>query len=149
MQKEALITIRGGQLSDGTKDSLELMTDGFFEKLNDGYRITYNESEMTGMLGVVTEIQTDGKYVIMNRKGDFTSQMIFESGTRHLCRYNTPAGYMNMAVTTSEIKNTMTPKGGSIQLNYTLEIDNKYVSSNNFYIKVKEKVNGNACKQDQ
>ncbi len=138
MNKNAIITIMGGQKGKDIDDSIEFMTDGIFEKKNGGYRITYNESTMTGMDGSITEILADDRFVIMKRGGPFSGSMIFESGTRHLCRYKTPAGYMDMSVSTSEIKNRMTDKGGTIKLRYLLEIGGELISENDFNIKVKE-----------
>lgn len=137
MIKQARFTIRGKQRLENDDDAVELMTSGEFEHLPDRCRIIYKESELTGMDGVRTEIELFGtEKVVLRRAGTFVSEMIFERGARHICHYDTPAGAMQLTVSTQNIHNKVTASGGFLNLSYTLEVNQQLLSENEFSLTV-------------
>ena len=73
--------IRGEQYYDDVDpDGVELMTEGTMEVTGDGLRLTYEESELTGMEGTTTTFEVRGPQVILTRAGGVNSQMVFEAG---------------------------------------------------------------------
>ena len=60
-ENNAVISIRGRQYYDeDTSDSIELTTDGSFEKQGDAYLISYDETAVTGLDGTRTTILVGG-----------------------------------------------------------------------------------------
>ena len=65
-----MISVRGEQYYDGVDpDSTELMTEGPLEQTADGLRISYQETELTGMEGTCTTFEIGPSRVILRRSG--------------------------------------------------------------------------------
>ena len=76
-----MISVRGEQYYDGADpDSTELMTEGTLEQTADGLRISYQESELTGMEGTCTTFEIGPSRVILRRSGSVNSQMSLKRG---------------------------------------------------------------------
>ncbi len=134
----AKISIKGRQFygTDGD-DSIELITDGNFEAAEGGYKISYDETEMTGMEGVRTTISvTKDNMVTLERSGLMASTMVFEQGKRSQCHYSVGAEHIMMTVDSSKVVNKLGIKGGSLFVDYSLEVMGEHMSDNNFFIKV-------------
>ena len=99
MEKNVMISVRGEQYFDGVDpDETVLLTEGSLEETEDGWRITYEESELTGMTGTVTTFDIVGEKVILSRRGTVNSQMVFEEGQQHVSLYETPYGTMTIDI---------------------------------------------------
>ncbi len=139
MEKEVLISIKGLQRYDGAPpDLIALVTEGRLTRTGQGYLLSYQESELTGLEGTLTTIQVEGEQVILMRAGQFNSQMIFQEGRRHLSMYNTPYGAMSIGVNTQHLSAQLNDKGGDIQIDYAVEVDHAVTGRNTFQISVKE-----------
>lgn len=139
MRKPVLITVTGTQLNEyGDVDSQEFITTGTFHNKNGVYYIMYSESEITGMEGTATSIKAEPGRVTLNRMGTSQHKQVFETGFRHRVNYITPFGTMYMAVTSSLVDVNLTDSGGSIDLEYVLEVDNQKVSENRLALTVRE-----------
>ena len=117
---------------------MELVTEGKLSRVGDSYTITYEESEMTGMEGAVTTILVEGERVTMMRLGQFSTQMVFQEGRRHLSMYTTPYGTMQVGVNTRHLLAEIDDRGGDIEVDYAIEVDHAMAGRNVFKINVKE-----------
>lgn len=77
--------------------------------------------------------------VTITRKGAMSSQLMLEKGKRHQCLYQTPAGDLMIGVFTKTMNNSLSKKGGTLEVSYTLDFNNDLVSENKFKITVEEK----------
>lgn len=77
------ISIKGVQKADGESNALELNTIGKFEKIPGGYKLTYEESETTGMEGVTTTLLVKPSTVTLERQGTMNSLFVLEQGRTH------------------------------------------------------------------
>ena len=117
MEKAVVISVRGMQkFEQMAPDVMELVTDGTLTRVGDTYTITYEESEVTGMEGAVTTIMVEGEQVTMMRLGEFSTQMVFQEGRRHLSMYSTPYGTMEIAVNTRHLLAEVDDRGGEIEV---------------------------------
>ena len=141
MEKDVIISIKGTQaVDDAPPEVIELVTEGQLRgSEREGYTLSYQESELTGLEGTLTTIQVDGKQVTLMRVGEFTSQMVFQEGRRHLSMYNTPYGAMAIGVNTRHLLADLTDQGGDIEIDYAIEIDHAVAGENTFRIDVREK----------
>jgi len=139
-KSNARISIKGRQFyDDDYYDTIELMTDGSFEKQGDAYLISYDESEVTGMTGTRTTILVEpGDRVTLTRVGDVVQSLIFEPGRRSNGHYLMKDGQLMLTVDAVSLVNRLSEKGGSLFVNYSLEINSQLMSKNNFLIKIKE-----------
>ena len=85
MNENVIISIRGQQLFDEQEpDVMELITPGRLEQTEDGFTLSYQESELTGLEGTTTVFRIQGQQVTLVREGEVNSLMVFEEGQRHL-----------------------------------------------------------------
>ena len=143
MEKDVVISIKGIQKYENTDpDVIELVTAGRLTRVGESYTLSYQESELTGLEGTLTTIQVDGEQVTLMRVGEFTSQMVFQEGRRHLSMYNTPYGAMAIGVNTRHLLADLTDQGGDIEIDYAIEIDHTLAGRNVFQIRVSENPGG-------
>lgn len=139
MEKQVLLSIRGQQSFDGVDEPevTELLTEGTMTTDGGGVTLVYQESELTGLEGTMTTIQVEPESVTILREGEVNSQMVFQEGRKHLSLYNTPFGALTMGVSTRRMKVDMDETGGSIEIDYALEIDHAVAGQNLFQIYVR------------
>lgn len=140
MEKQVLLSIRGQQIFEGVQEPevTELMTEGTMSTdENSNVTLVYQESELTGLEGTQTTIQVEPESVTILREGQVNSQMVFQQGRRHLSLYNTPYGALTMGVSTRRMKVDLDETGGSIEIDYAIEIDHAVAGQNLFQIYVK------------
>jgi len=148
MEKTVTISVKAKQeFGDGPADSMELVTQGVLQKDNDVYILSYQESEVTGLDGTLTTFHVEPERVTLMRIGDFNSQMVFEEGRRHMSMYNTPYGALSVGVNTRHLLTDLDEAGGTIEIDYNLELEHAIVGRNVFQIKVKEAREGGSLKQ--
>lgn len=141
MKKSVLITIKGTQNSFEEKhgETIEFITNGEYHCRAGNNYIIYNETEITGLPGVLTTVKVEGdNRVTITRSGKYKSQLILEKGKRHLCHYATDFGDIIMGINTENIISTLNNSGGEISAQYSLELNHAYASDNTFKISIKE-----------
>ena len=139
MSINVIISVKGTQVYEhGEADVQELITTGTYYSKDGAYFIMYTESEVTGMSGTTTFLRAEPARVILNRTGTSQQRQIFEIGLRHLGNYITLYGVMLMAVIPSEVEVNLTDIGGSINLEYELEVENQKISDNRLSLTVRE-----------
>ena len=83
-----MISVRGEQYYDGVDpDSTELMTEGTLEQTADGLRISYQETELTGMEGTCTTFEIGPSRVILRRIGRASSTLLYTKRLSATCRW--------------------------------------------------------------
>lgn len=135
-----IISIKGKQIyAENSPDEMELVTSGTLKREGRGkYSISYQESELTGLEGTTTSLLIDGGKVTLLREGSINSQMVFEEGRRHLSMYETPYGALSIGVNTRRMRSTVNDKGGDLEIDYAIEIDNLLAGQNLFRMNVKK-----------
>ena len=142
-----IISIQGQQAyEDQERETIELVTEGRLEEDGDaGFTLSYQESEITGLEGTLTTFQIEKGRITLMRVGEVNSQMVFEEGRRHLSMYDTPYGALSVGINTRKMRAELDARGGSIEIDYAIEIDHALAGQNLFRIHVREK--GPAIKQ--
>ena len=143
MEKEVIISIKGMQKYENAEpDTIELVTGGRLERDGESFTLSYQESAVTGMDGTLTTFQIEPERVTLLRVGEYTSQMVFQEGRRHMSMYNTPYGTMSIGVNTRHLTAQVGESGGDIEIDYAIEIDHTVAGRNVFQIKIKEAAPG-------
>lgn len=136
--KDVNITLTSTQFDGNEKQSTELFTKGKLFACDEKIVISYEESEATGFEGSVTTLEVFSQdKVIMERKGEASSQLIIEKGKKHFCRYGTPYGDFTIGVSASDIKSTLDENGGKLKFCYVLDINASYLGDFEINIEVK------------
>jgi len=135
-----LLTIRGEQYFDDVDpNETQLMTDGTMELTDEGMRLIYEETELTGMEGTTTTFEVKEKQVILTRSGTVNSQMVFEEGKQHTSLYETPFGELPVDIRTSSLRHNLSERGGVMDIRYSIAVANTATGQNCFKIQVKRK----------
>ena len=134
----ALIKIIGTQTADGEEDVVELTTNGTLERIGDGWKLCYNETEATGMEGTITQLEITEDRLNLMRLGTHPSMLILEKNKRHHCNYHTPYGTIDLGTYTSELTYELNDNGGELTFAYTLGFNGGISSAHNVHITVQE-----------
>ena len=149
MKKDVILKMRSLQTSGGETSETELMTDGVFSLSRGEYSVKYAESSATGFDGSDTVLTCKGdSFATIKRTGSFNSQLMLEVGKKHFCHYSTPFGDMVVGITTNTIKNELCSTGGSVYLNYSVDINSSFLSDNEIYVDISlsdKKAAGKEC----
>lgn len=132
------LSIEGRQYYDGQEpDVIELVTEGTLEHEKNVWVITYEESDLTGLAGVTTAFRVGPRGVALKRTGRLQSQMIFREGVRHESLYQMEFGALMIAVQAQKIHADLTEAGGTVDITYSIEIENAASGTVEYHLDVK------------
>ncbi len=111
-------------IADAEPETVEINTVG--RMCEDGGRveISYEETEATGMDGsstAVSFVKGQEGLITMLREGAVSTALVFESGKRHHCVYNTPFMPFQVCVHTMKVDNKLQTER-YLDLDYIVEI---------------------------
>lgn len=133
------INITGRETIDGTDDGISLFTVGDYCRTENGYRISYMDTETTGFAGDITTLETDGnKSITIRRRGKSFMDLVVEKDQRNVSHYDTEFGSMLVGVRGSDLRVNLDDSGGTVSFRYALDIDTNIVSEHSLDITVKE-----------
>ena len=104
-------------------DVIELVTDGYLLEKGDVWEIGYEESALTGLEGVTSVFRVSPRGVTLRRSGRLQSQMVFQLGVAHESLYQMEFGALMLSVCATSVFYDITPAGGVIDLQYSIEIE--------------------------
>ena len=138
--EEFVITINGYQqtVGDNSNENIELITRGEFEYENSLFYIDYDESEATGLDGCHTNIEIGADYLSLSRTGNITTDMLYIQGRKTYSMYNTPFGQMMVGIYTKRLDIDIDEKGGDINIEYSIDLNDKPCGNNTLKINVRE-----------
>lgn len=140
MKQTVTLSIRGQQSYAGQDpDVIELVTEGTLEDIEDGWILCYEESDLTGLAGVSTTFQVQGKTVTLIRSGKLNSQMVFQEGIPHDSLYEMEFGALMLTVCAIQVKTDLTDAGGTIDLKYSIEVEQNAAGMIDYHLDIKAK----------
>lgn len=138
MKRKVMLSIQGRQAyKDQEPDTIELVTEGTMEFRDGGWDICYEESELTGLRGVMTTFRVEPGTVILTRTGALKSQMIFRQGQSHDSLYQMDFGALMITVCATSIFFDLTPEGGFIDLVYDIEIEKSEAGTVDYHLDIR------------
>lgn len=139
MNIPVMLSIRGRQSYMGQDpDVIELVTEGLLVKRTDGWEIIYNETSLTGMEGVKTSFYVKEQEIVLTRTGKLNSQMVFRIGKPHDSLYQMEFGALMLSVCATSIVTNLSDNGGSIDLVYTIDIENNAAGTIDYHLDIKK-----------
>ena len=140
MKRDVVLSIRGRQTyADQEPEIIELVTSGTMEFRNNGWDITYEETELTGLEGVTTTFRVEAGKVTLDRTGKLRSQMVFQEGVPHQSLYQMPFGALMLTVKATSVFFDIMPDGGVIDLMYDIEIENTQAGVIDYHLDIRAK----------
>ena len=140
MKQEVTLAIEGRQTYPGQEpEIIQLVTDGIMEFRNGGWDISYEESELTGLAGVITTFRIEPGMVTLTRKGTLSSTMIFQENVEHESLYQMPCGALMLSVKATRVFFDIVPDGGMIDLSYNICIENSEAGVIDYHLDIRAK----------
>ncbi|MEI3336897.1 MAG: DUF1934 domain-containing protein [Clostridium sp.] len=121
MGKKAIISvISNANIEDD--DMIEVVSPGSFEKIEDGFKAIYEETEISGMEGTTTILTIKENQVILEREGTTSTKMIFKEDEDSIVLYNTPYGMLEIAISTNNLDVKIDEDGGKLDIEYEMSV---------------------------
>ena len=140
MKRPVVLSIRGRQTYEGQEpDVIELVTEGTMEFRDGGWNITYEESELTGLAGVMTTFRVEPDKVSLVRSGRLQSLMVFQQGKVHESLYQMEFGALMLSVCAQRVYFDIVEDGGVIDLVYSIEIENSAAGVIDYHLDIRAK----------
>ena len=138
MKQNVVLSIRGRQsYLDQEPEIIELVTEGVMEKLDDGWSLTYEESDLTGLAGVTTNFKIEPQKVTLTRTGRLNSQMVFQVGVVHESLYQVEFGALMISVMASRADWDLSQEsGGTVDLVYAIEIEQSAAGVIDYHLEI-------------
>ena len=140
MDNNVVLSVRGRQrYADQEPEEIELVTEGVLEQEGTAWKLSYEESELTGLQGVSTTFLIDQKNVTLKRTGRLNSQMVFQEGVAYDSLYQMEFGTMMLTVCATKVEVDLTPEGGTIDLKYKIEVEQNAAGMIEYHLDVRKK----------
>lgn len=135
--KDVWISIKSPAIEFGTGDGIELITEGKLFIEDGRYKVEYDESSITGMLGTRTTLAIAGDVITVMRQGKINSNFIFTKGQRQESMYETEFGNLPISVFTNSVDINFNENGGEVKVEYQIDLMND-IGRNYIHMNVRE-----------
>lgn len=140
MKRNVMLSIRGMQrYPEQDPEVIELVTEGTLETWKDGWKLKYEESDLTGLAGVTTTFFVQPNVVTLDRTGPLCSRMEFREGIPHESLYQMEFGALMLTVCANKVSYDITENGGTIDLLYSIEIENTAAGQIEYHLDITTK----------
>ena len=140
MKQNVLLSIVGRQTYPGQEpDSIELVTAGNMEQIPGGRELSYQQSDLTGLDGVLTTFRVEQGKITLTREGKLRSQMVFQEGVSHDSLYDMPFGALMLTVKATSVFYDLVEDGGQIVLSYQIVIENTEAGVIDYHLDIRAK----------
>ena len=143
MTKEILLSISGLHMLEEEDGNVEVVTAGDYYNRNGKHYILYDEV-VEGLSGHISNrIKISGDSVEVTKKGLTNTQLIFEKGKKHMTRYQTPYGILNLGVLTRDVQVREEDALIGVKVDYILEVNEQHLAECTIEMQVKPRAAGN------
>ena len=140
MKMPVVLSIRGRQTYlDQEPEVIELVTEGTLERRENGWKLSYQESDLTGMDGVTTTFYILPQKITLKRTGKLNSEMVFREGVTHESLYKVEFGALMLSVCASKISVDLSEAGGTVDLVYSIEIEQSAAGTIDYHLEIRPK----------
>ena len=140
MRKQVILSICGRQsYLDQEPEVIELVTEGVLESTESGWKLVYEESELTGLKGVITTFSVEPGKIVLTRNGPLSSQMVFQEGVFHDSLYQMEFGALMITVCASKVSYEISENGGTVDLTYGIEIEQSTAGVIDYHLEIRTK----------
>ena len=137
MSKKAVITVKSNISVE--EDSIEVITPGEFTILENGYKVEYEETKLSGMEGTMTTMMINDDSFELIRCGSTETKMVFSKNNQSISLYKTPYGTMSITIDTKKLSIDVDETGGKVQIVYTLLVEDQQKIETNLVVDIKVK----------
>lgn len=132
-----MLKIRGEQRYEGQEpEVVELTTEGVMTQTAEGWSISYEETDLTGLQGATTTFTVKPGHITLTRTGTVQSSMVFQEGIRHESLYQLDVGALMVCVCARRIQTELSMEGGYLDVYYTIQIEQTMAGVVRYHIDV-------------
>lgn len=136
--RTVVLSISGTHTTYGEKpESVELKTSGTLTRVDGGFDVRYEESELTGMEGTTTTFQLRREGISLIRTGAIQMALSFAAGTASESLYDIGEGAVLVRVVTQKLQVALDWDGGYFDLDYAVDVENEPLGTISYHIVVK------------
>ena len=140
MKKSVMLSLRGMQrYPEQDPEVIELVTEGTLETYRDGWKLKYEESDLTGLAGVTTTFRLESGQVLLQRTGKLRSEMLFREGVSHDSLYQMEFGALMLTVCAKQIQANISERGGMVDLVYSIQIEGMEAGMVEYHLDIRAK----------
>lgn len=139
MTKNVLLSIVATQDIGEERETTKLLTEGTLRREGGALLLSYKETELTGLAGTTTTFRIEGDCVVLSRTGALQSEMLFREGTEDRSLYDMGFGALMVTVCARRIENKMTENGGTLDVAYSIIVEDEAAGEMEYQIEVREK----------
>ena len=140
MKIPVMLSICGRQAyMDQEPDVIELVTEGTMEFRDDGWDISYEESDLTGLSGVTTNFRVERGKITLSRTGRLFSEMVFQEGVSHSSLYQMEFGALLITVCATRIFAQLGEGVGTLDLVYNIDIEQSATGTVDYHLQITPK----------
>lgn len=137
MKRKVLLQIYSEQRYEGDESQVsELTTVGTLEELEGAIRLSYEETELTGLQGTTTAFTLYPDKIVLQREGSLRSEMIFDIQKENRSLYDMGMGALMLTVRTMSLVQAMSAQGGFLAVDYDLIVEDSYMGQVSYRIQV-------------
>lgn len=126
---------------DGETNEYSLVSEGVLEMREGRLALSYKEEAIVGTQGCTTVISFDRSVpecVTVERCGPLSSVFVISKGERLFSVYSTPYGNLDMCIYAKKVENTLSLDGGTLILDYAVELKGLTAQRTRMEVKVRE-----------
>ncbi len=138
--KKRVIRIRDLQNTPEGENGTETTAVGYLKGTADDYTLGFEEDFGDGLKSRTKITVKNQNCASILRVGDIASEITVEAGRRHSCRYSTPYGEMMIGVYAQDVFSSIGPKGGQLELNYTVDCNGSLIARKQMVIDVSDAI---------
>ncbi|MBE6943641.1 MAG: DUF1934 domain-containing protein [Ruminococcaceae bacterium] len=140
MKTAVMLSLRGQQdYGDQEPEIISLITEGILEQAENGWIVSYKESDLTGLDGVTTTFYVSKDCVTLTRTGKLESKMVFRKGVPHESLYQMEFGALMISVCATAISWDIDEFGGVIDLCYDIAIEQTAMGVVTYHLDIAQK----------
>ena len=140
MVLDVILSVRGSQSYAGQEpEIIELVTEGSLEQTPDGWKLAYEESDLTGLEGVNTTFLIKPEEITLIRTGKLNSRMVFREGEAYDSLYQMEFGTLMLTVCATRVDANITTDGGVIDLRYNIGIEQNSAGVIDYHLDIRVK----------
>ena len=140
MRIPVVLSLRGRQsYLDQDPEVIELVTEGILQRQENGWELSYEESDLTGLRGVTTTFSIEPGKIVLTRTGKLESQMVFQEGKAHDSLYRMEFGALMITVRGKRVVYDLSEDGGVVDLVYGIEIEQSTAGEIDYHLEIRKK----------
>ena len=140
MTQNVLISISGSRMTDDGPEQVEMVTTGDYFGRNGKHYVLYEELLEDGSGSVRNTIRIQPDCMAIIKKGESSTQMVFEKNKKNQSCYATPFGQMMIGIRTGDVKVLEEEDLLKVDVDYSLDINYEHVSDCNITLEVRPRM---------